>query len=293
MSATKSLFAEPFLDGLQFGEAPRWRDGRLWYSDFFEHAVFSVDEGGSPRREFDVPGQPSGLGWLPDGRLLVVSMTDRRLMRREPDGTLELHADLSPWATGPANDMVVDAVGRAYVGNFGFDLEAFYAGGPDAPAFKRAPLLRVDPDGTALVATPDLSFANGTVIFPGGLLLVVGESFAGRLSAFDIAPDGTLSGRRVWAKLEGVAPDGCCLDAEGCIWVANAGAPECVRVAEGGEIVERVVTEEPCFACMLGGEDRRRLFCVTAPTSNPPEVAGLGLGRIVTARVEVPGGGLP
>ncbi len=293
MSLTQPRMAEPFLDGLQFGEGPRWHDGRLFYSDFYEHAVFSVDEGGSRRHELDVAGQPSGLGWLPDGRLLVVSMTDRRVLRAEPDGTVALHADLSALATGYANDMVVDAAGRSYVGNFGFDLAALFAGGPDAPPFTKAPLIRIDPDGTTMVATAELSFPNGTVIFPGGRLLVVGESFAGRMTAFDIADDGVLSGQRVWAKLDAVAPDGCCLDAEGAIWVANAGGPECVRVAEGGTVLDRVVTEEPCFACMLGGEDRRTLFCITGPSSNPPEVDGLGLGRIMKARVDVPGAGLP
>ncbi len=293
MSLTSPRIAEPFLDGLQFGEGPRWHDGRLWYSDFYDLAVFSVDEAGARRHEVDVPGQPSGLGWLPDGRLLVVSMTDRRVLRVEADGDVAVHADLAALAAGYTNDMVVDASGRAYVGNFGFDLAALFAGGPEAPPFTKAPLIRVDPDGTTTVATPALSFPNGTVLFPGGRLLVVGESFAGRMTAFDVADDGGLSGGRVWATLAGVAPDGCCLDAAGAIWIANAGGPECVRVAEGGAVLDRVVTEEPCFACMLGGEDRRTLFCLTGPTSNPPEVDGLGLGRIVQARVDVPGDGLP
>jgi sugar lactone lactonase YvrE len=284
---------EPFVDSLCFSECPRWHENRLWFSDFYDSAVFSVDPAGRRRLEVEVPGQPAGLGWLPDGRLLAVSRLERRLYRREPDGTLAVHGELHPWATFHANDMVVTAGGRAYVGNFGFDLEAFYAGGPDAPAFTKAPIIRVDPDGRTEVATPTLSFPNGMVIFPGGRLLVVGESFAGRMTAFDIASDGTLSGQRVWAKLEGVAPDGCCLDAEGCIWIANAGGPECVRVTQGGEVVDRVMTEEPCFACMLGGEDRRRLYCVIGPTSNPPDVDGLSLGRIVSARVAVPGAGLP
>jgi sugar lactone lactonase YvrE len=131
------------------------------------------------------------------------------------------------------------------------------------------------------------------VIFPDGRLLVIGESFGGRMTAFDVADDGTLSGRRVWAQLEGVFPDGCCLDAEGCIWVANAGGSECVRVAEGGEVLDRVLTGRGSFACMLGGADRRTLYCLTAPSSDPPKAAGLGLGTIVQARVDVPGAGLP
>ena len=293
MSATEPRSTEPFVDGLQFGEGPRWHEGRLWYSDFYAQAVFSVDEAGNRRRELEVPNQPSGLGWLPDGRLLVVSMIDRVVLRREPDGSVVEHGDLKPWATGLANDMVVAADGRAYVGNFGFDLEALYAGGPDAPRPTTTSMIRLDPDGTAVEAASDLAFPNGTVIFPDGRTLVVGESFGFCLTAFDRGPDGTLGNRRVWAPLEGVAPDGCCLDAEGCIWVANAAGRECVRVAEGGAVLDRVVTELHTYACMLGGADGRTLYCVTAPSSDPPKVRGLGAGRIVAARVDVPGAGLP
>ncbi len=285
--------AEPFVDGLDFGEAPRWHDGRLWYSDFYRQGVFSVDEGGDRRTELELTDQPSGLGWLPDGRLLVVSMAERVLLRLEPDGSLVVHGDLKPWATGLANDMVVAADGRAYVGNFGFDLEALYAGGPGAPRPSTTSMIRVDPDGTSVEAAGDLAFPNGTVILPDGQTLVVGESFGLQMTAFDIGDDGTLSNRRVWAPLESVAPDGCCLDAEGCIWVANAAGRECVRVAEGGEVRDRVATTLNTYACMLGGADGRTLYALTAPSSDPPKVRGKGAGRIVQARVEVPGAGLP
>jgi sugar lactone lactonase YvrE len=157
MSSAEPRVAEPFIDGLQFGEGPRWHEGRLWYSDFYEHAVFSVDEQGSRRQELAVDGQPSGLGWLPDGRLLVVSMTDRRVLRQEPDGSLVTHGELGAWATGHANDMVVDARGRAYVGNFGFDLEALFAGGPNAPKVTKTSLVRIDPDGTVSQAARDIA----------------------------------------------------------------------------------------------------------------------------------------
>jgi sugar lactone lactonase YvrE len=282
---------EPFVDGLHFGESPRWHGGRLWYSDFFDGAVFSVGPGGGDRRrEAEVPGRPSGSGWLPDGRLLVVSMIDRVVLRREPDGTLVPHGDLRPWATFHGNDMVVDAGGRAYVGNFGFDLYAFTDGQAE---FQKASMVRIDPDGTATEAAPALSFPNGTVLFPDGRTLVVAESFATRLTAFEVSADGSLSNRRVWAQLGDCGPDGICLDAGGCIWVANALGSDCRRVAEGGEVVERVVTSQPCFACMLGGDDRRTLYCVTAPSSAEREVAGTRNGRIEQARVVVPGAGLP
>jgi len=288
-----SIPTEPFLDGLHFGEGPRWHEGRLWYSDFFDHAVFSVGEGGGNdgrRTEAEVPGQPSGLGWLPDGRLLVVSMLDRIVLRREADGSLVRHGTLAPWATFHGNDMVVAADGRAYVGNFGFDLYALYDGKGEA---RNTSLVRIDPDGTAHEAASDMAFPNGSVLFPGGRTLVVAESMAFRLTAFDVAPDGTLSGRRVWATLEGCAPDGICLDADGCIWVANALGSECRRVAEGGEVVEMVATSQPCFACMLGGDDRRTLYCVTAPSSVEREVRDRREGRIEQCRVTTPGAGLP
>jgi sugar lactone lactonase YvrE len=282
--------ARPFVDGLFFGEAPRWHDGRLWYSDFFDRAVFSADESGLRRREADVPSQPSGLGWLPDGQLLVVSMLDRTVLRREPDGTLVTHASLAPWATFHGNDMVVSTEGRAYVGNFGFDLYSFFEGKAEPSTTS---LVGIDPDGTAHEAATDLAFPNGSVIFPDGRTLVVAESMALRLTAFEVAEDGSLSGRREWAPLPRCAPDGICLDADGCIWVANALGPECLRIAEGGEVVDRVVTSQPCFACMLGGGDRRTLYAVTAPSSEP-HIAGAGRqGRIEQARVDVPGAGLP
>jgi sugar lactone lactonase YvrE len=282
--------SEVFLEGLHFGEGPRWHDGRLWYSDFFDHAVYSVDELGGRQLEAEVSGRPSGLGWLPDGRLLVVSMVDRQVLRREPDGSLVHHASLEPWATFHGNDMVVDDVGRAYVGNFGFDLYAFY-GGKASPC--TTSLVRIDPDGTASEAAPDLSFPNGTVLFPDGRTLVVAESLALRLTAFTVHDDGTLTDRREWAALDGCAPDGICLDADGAIWVANALGPECRRVAEGGEVLDRVATSQLCFACMLGGADRRTLYCITGPTSEEGPAAAERNGRIERCRVDVPGDGRP
>ncbi|HMD44832.1 MAG TPA: SMP-30/gluconolactonase/LRE family protein [Acidimicrobiales bacterium] len=288
---------ESFVGGLRFAEGPRWHDGRLWFSDQHGLAVFSAGEDGDLHREVEVPGQPSGLGWLPDGRLLIVSMRDRRLLRLEPDGTLVAHGELSPWATFHANDMVVSADGRSYAGNFGFDLDALMDGEP--VELRTAAMVRVDPDGSSHLAAEDLAFPNGTVLFPDGATLVVAESMGWRLTAFDVAADGSLGRRRVWAAFpafgeEGsVSPDGCCLDAEGCIWVANAMAPECLRVAEGGDIVDRVATGQNAYACMLGGADRTTLYCCTAPTSHAAELTTQRSGRIEQVRVDVPGAGLP
>lgn len=274
-------------EGLAFPEGPRWRDGRLWLSDMHDHRVLAMDpDGGGEEIVAEVPGRPSGLGWLPDGRLLVVSMEDRRLLRLEPGGLVE-HADLSALASFHCNDMVVDAHGRAFVGNFGFDLH-------DEGATRRpAELIRVDPDGRAEVVADDLRFPNGTVITPDGCTLVVGESFGARLTAFDLGEDGSLSRRRVWAQLEGAVPDGVCLDAEGAIWVASPVSNEVLRVREGGEVADRVPTTQMAIACMLGGADRRTLYVLTAATTHPEEAARLRSGRVEALAVEVPGAGLP
>jgi sugar lactone lactonase YvrE len=291
--STESAVAEPFLDGLFFGECPRWHDGRLWYSDFFDHGVFSVTTEGERRTEVPFEGESAGLGWLPDGRLLFNSRLDRAIFRREADGTLVRHGDLAPWATWHANDLVVAANGQAYAGNFGFDLDGLYDGSVDASAMGPTSLIRVDPDGTSHQAADDLQFPNGTVITDDGGTLIIAESMGGRLTAFVRHPDGTLSGRRVWAALTDVAPDGICLCADGTVWVANALGSECVRVAEGGEILERVTTSRGCFACMLGDEDRKTLYLVTADSSDAAKARAARNGAIERVRTSVPGAGLP
>jgi sugar lactone lactonase YvrE len=288
--------AEPFISGLYFGECPRWHDGRLWYSDFFDHGVFSVSPEGERRTEVDFEGEPAGLGWLPDGRLLINSRLDRAVFRREHDGSLVRHGELTPWATGYANDMVVAGNGQAYAGNFGFDLHQEFDGTVRRSNVGPTSLVRVDPDGSSHEAAADLAFPNGTVITEDGGTLVIAESMGHCLTAFDRDADGTLSGRRIWADLpKEIAPDGICLCADDSIWVANARGAEFVRVAQGGAILERVatVTGLGSFACMLGGEDRRTLFMVTAATADQVKAQEARTGAIETAHTTVPGAGLP
>ncbi|MBW2242011.1 MAG: SMP-30/gluconolactonase/LRE family protein [Deltaproteobacteria bacterium] len=276
----------PLLEGLAFPEGPRWHDGRLWFSDMHARTVLTVTPAGKTEEILRVEERPSGLGWLPDGRLLVVSMHDRRLLRVEPDGTRVVHADLSSLARHHCNDLVVDAHGHAFVGNFGFDLDA--GATPTTTA-----LLRVDPDGSAHVASADMSFPNGAVITPDGETLIVAETFGSCLSAFDLASDGILSNRRVWAQLEKAVPDGICLDAEGAIWVASPTSKEILRVREGGNVTERIPTDQMAIACMLGGEERRTLFILTSESVSPEECEVSRDARILTTEVEVPGAGLP
>ncbi|MGY1778718.1 SMP-30/gluconolactonase/LRE family protein [Geodermatophilus sp. SYSU D01036] len=289
------------LEGLSYLECPRWHEGRIWVSDFYTHQVLSAREDGSDLRvEAEVPGQPSGLGWLPDGRLLVVSQHDARLLRREPDGSLVTHADLSAHVTGEPNDMVVDEQGRAFVGNFGFDL---MAGAPVEPAV----LLRVDPDGAVTQVADDVWFPNGSVITDDGVLLV-DETFGNRVTAFDVGADGSLGNRRVWASFGelptdralqaalgqlAVAPDGCGLDAEGALWVADALAGRVLRIREGGEVLEELPVGTGVFACMLGGDDGRTLFLCTAPDFDRTARSAAREAQLRSCRVDVPHAGRP
>jgi len=282
---------ETLASGLRFGEGPRWHNGQLWFSDMHDLAVKTVGMDGRVERKFEVPGQPSGLGWLPDGTLLVVSMTDRRVLRLDHD-RLVVHGDLSDIATFHCNDMVVDAEGRAYVGNFGFDLHTAEATG-DWSIAAPATLAVVERDGTVRSAADDLQFPNGTVITPDGATLIVAESMGRRLTAFDRAADGTLSNRRVWADLGDRLPDGICLDADGTVWVANAGGPECLRVAEGGQVLQVIDTGDPCFACMLGGPRGTTLFMLTSASSQPEACRENPSGRIQITTVSSPRAGLP
>jgi sugar lactone lactonase YvrE len=291
-----------WVAGGSYFECPRWHENRWWVSDFYRQAVFSYDHEGRERLEVEVEAQPSGLGWLPNGDLLVVSMKDRRVLRRRADGSVGDHARLSQLTTGHLNDMIVDGQGRAFVGNFGFDLM-----GGGAPA--TANLVRIDPDGAAAVAAEDLWFPNGTVMTDDGTLIVA-ETFAARLTAFDVQPDGALANRRVWAQVQpapepgdteamlsavSFAPDGCALDAEGHVWAANAlGAAVC-RVAPGGRIVDEIAMPEGLgvFACGLGGADGRTLIACAAPDFHEEARKAAREAVLLMTTVEVPRAGLP
>jgi sugar lactone lactonase YvrE len=291
------------LEGGAFFEGPRWHEGRWWVSDFYRHLVLTVDGDGRSDEVMTVDGQPSGLGWMPDGSLLVVSMRDRRILRRSPDGDVSVHADASEHCGGHLNDMVVDRHGRAYAGEFGFDLMAF-----GEPAL--ANLLRVDPDGAVWVAADEMMFPNGSVITPDGSTLIVGETAGARYTAFAIREDGSLADRRVWAQVAPVpemgsfeemvaalrfGPDGCALDAEGHIWSADEVGARCVRLAPGGEIVEEIAAPEGlgCFACMLGGDDGRTLLLCAAPDFLESNREAAREAVLLTTTVDVPHAGLP
>lgn len=282
---------EVLAGGLRFGEGPRWHLGKLWFSDMYDHQVKAVDLAGKVEVKVDVPGRPSGLGWTPAGDLLIVQMEQRQLLRLDHD-RLVVHADLNGVATWHCNDMVVDDAGRAYVGNFGFDLHTAEATG-DFSTRTTATLALVQPNGSVSVAADGLKFPNGTVITPDGGTLIVAESMGRCLTAFDRAADGTLSNRRVWAALGDRIPDGMCLDAEGCIWFANAGGPECVRVAEGGEVRQVLTTDRNVYACMLGGPEGRHLFVLASHHSHPDRCTAERTGRVLVAEVDVAHAGTP
>lgn len=284
-------------DKRYFCEGPRWHDGRFWFSDFYAHEVCSVGLAGDVRVELSlIEEQPSGLGWLPGGDLLVVGMTKRQVLRRSAGQALAVHAELAGIATFHANDMLVTPEGDAYVGNFGFDLDAFLmAHGVEgllgALATDPSPFLgklaQVKPDGTASVAADNMAFPNGMVLLDGGRTLVVAQTLGFELTAFDRAPDGALSSRRVWAPLKEamVAPDGICADAQGGIWVANALAPMVIRVKEGGQVTDTVTTSQNAYACALGGPDGRHLLICTAPTSVHTLAAAQAHGRLEMVEV--------
>jgi sugar lactone lactonase YvrE len=289
------------ISGLSFTECPRWHDGRLYFSDFYTRRVLAAGLDGAMETIARVPNQPSGLGFLPDGRMLIVSMRDRKIMRRETDGSLEEHADLAQLAPWHLNDMLVDRSGRAWVGNFGFDL----MGGAKVTTTN---LVCVESDGCAKIAADGLGFPNGMVLTPDGSTLIVAETTMNRLSAFDVVSGG-LSRQRSWAAFGdvptstkfaelydqvNVAPDGICLDAEGAVWVADAKHGRCIRVAEGGKILQELETDgQGVFACMLGGDDGRVLFLSVAPTFHELEASAKHRASIWMTRVDVPGAGLP
>lgn len=274
---------QTLLTGIALGESPRWRDGRLWFADWGAREILAVDLQGD--REVivdDAPLLPFCIDWLPDGRLLVVAGRDGRLLRREADGSLVTHADLSDLARTPWNEIVLDGRGNIYLNNTGFD----FPGGEFAPGS----IAVITPDGTLKQVAADVAFPNGMVVTPDSATLIVAESYASRLTAFDIKADGSLANRRVWAEIEGSAPDGICLDAENAVWYADVPNQRCVRVREGGEILQTIELDRGCFACTLGGTDGRTLFMLAADWHGPSSLSGgARMGVLLTTAAPAPG----
>jgi sugar lactone lactonase YvrE len=277
---------QTLMTGIAFGESPRWHDDRLWFSDWGTQEIIAVDLEGESEVIVRVPSFPFCIDFLPDGRLLIVSASDRLLLRREPDGPLVTHADLSTLSEHPWNDIVVDARGNAYIGNIGFDF-------PEAQ-FAPGTLALVTPDGSARQVADGVAFPNGIVVTPDNSTLIVAESYANRLTAFDITADGSLSNRRMWAELGGGVPDGICLDAEDAVWYGDVPNKRCVRVREGGEVLQTIALDRGCFACMLGGPDEKTLFMVAQEWSGMESTAEEErTGQLLTSPAPAAGAGWP
>jgi sugar lactone lactonase YvrE len=273
--------------GIAFGESPRWHDGRLWFADWGAQELIAVDLEGSSEVVVRVPSFPFCVDWLPDGRLLIVSARDRLLLRREPDGSLATHADLSGLSDYPWNEIVVDGRGTAYVNNIGFEFPC----GEFAPGT----VALLAPEGSVRQVADGVAFPNGMAVTPDNSTLIVAESYANKLTAFDIAEDGGLSNRRVWADLGDGVPDGLCLDAEGAVWYADVPNKRCVRVREGGEVLQTIDLDRGCFACMLGGPDGKTLFLVAQEWRGMQSAADEEerTGQILTAPAPAASAGWP
>jgi sugar lactone lactonase YvrE len=272
------------MTGIAFGESPRWHEGCLWFSDWGAQEVVAVDLEGKSEVIVRVPSFPFCIDWLPDGRLLIVSGGDGLLLRREPDGSLVTHADLTRLAQHKWNEIVVDSRGNAYVNNTGFD----FPGGAFAPGS----IALVTPDGAARQVADGVAFPNGMVVTPDNATLILAESYGKKLTAFDIAADGGLSNRRVWADLDGGVPDGICLDAENAVWYGDVPNKRCVRVREGGEVLQTIDLDRGCFACTLGGVHKRTLFLVAAEWPACMR-GGARTGQVLTVEAPAPGVGWP
>ena len=277
------------LTGIEFGESPRWHDGRLWFCDWGAEELVAVDVHGNRELVARVPSFPFCIDWLPDGRLLIVSAREQAVLSLQDGGggTLEKFADLSGLSDRPPNnEIVVDGAGHVYVNGGGFDL---MRGEPFAPGI----VALVSADSGAREVAGDIHFANGMAVTADDSTLIVAESYGRRLTAFDIQADGGLANRRVWATLGEDVPDGICLDAEGAIWYADVPHRHCVRVREGGEVLQTVELDRGCFSCALGGQDRRTLYIVAREWHGADISAGAGTGQLVSVDVDVPGAGRP
>jgi sugar lactone lactonase YvrE len=272
------------MEGIKFGESPRWHDGRVWFSDWGAHQVIALDPSGSHEVVVSVESFPMCIDFLPDGRLIVVDSARRRVLRREADGSMVVHADLAPLADKPWNDIVVDAAGNAYINTIGFD----FPGGEPAPGS----VALVTPSGSAHVVAGDLAFPNGMAITADGATLIVAESYGNRLTAYGIGVDGNLVGRRIWADTRDDHPDGICVDAEGAVWYADVGNQRCVRIREGGDVLDTVELDRGAFACTLSrGDQPPQLYVVCQQwgglESSEPT------GQVVAFPAPAPGGGRP
>jgi sugar lactone lactonase YvrE len=283
----KESGVQTLLTGLGFGESPRWHHGRLWFSNWGKQEIVaaSLDGRSEVMVRMPTPTFPFCIDWLPNGRLLIVSGRERILLRREPDGSLVTHADLRQLFEQNCNEIVVDGRGNVYVNGGGFDRPGEKPSGSIA---------LVTADGSARHVADSIAFPNGMAVTPDNSTLIIAESFAKKLTAFDIAVDGSLSNRRVWADLGDGAPDGICIDADNAVWYADVPNKRCVRVREGGEVLQTINVDRGCFACMLGGTDKKTLFLMTAEWRGFEKMMdGLGTGQVLTAKAPVQGVGWP
>ena len=301
------------IGGLYFGEGPRWHENKLWFSDFYSHKVMTLDENNSLETVCEVPNQPSGLGWLPNGDLLIVSMLDRKILRFS-EGSISVHADLSEYVAHKCNDMVVGRDGTAYVGNFGM--------GDAGESLNSTHLMIVKSDGTVLKGPDNLLFPNGTVITEDGKNLIIAETLGAKLTSFDIEDNGELTNRKLWARTSPLfslliikflssmgfdlskvdfskysknlhVPDGICLDEKNGIWIASPTTKAVVRIEKGGNITDTINTPKGAFACMLGGKERKTLYVIISNSSDPEEAQASPEGEIHSIEVEIPGVGKP
>ena len=271
--------------GIGLGESPRWHDGRLWLADWGAREVLAVSPSGESEVVARMPSMPFSLDSLPDGRLVIVSARDGQLLRRQADGSLVTHADLGCLSDKPWNDIVVDGLGSIYIGNLGFE----FPGGDFAPGT----IAQVTPGGTARQVADGMAFPNGMAVTPDNSTLIVAESYAAKLTAFDIAADGSLSNRRVWADLGDGVPDGICIDVENAVWYADVPNERCVRVREGGEVLQSVEVDRGCFACALGGTDRSTLFITANQWRGPASMFDATAGQLLSLPAPAPGAGWP
>ena len=280
-----TLKTKLLLDGLMFPEGPRWHQNKLWFTDQHARQIKTVDINGDSQLIAKLSDLPGGLGWLPDGRLLVVSMCNRQLLVLEHN-ELQLFSDLSELASFHCNDLLVDQHGRSYVGNFGYDLHG-------GAALSTAEIILISPQGKPKVVSTEVIFPNGMAITPDGNTLIVAETFASRLSSFSIQSDGSLGKRELWADLDGAFPDGICLDQKNAIWVACPNTGDVMRVEQGGVVTDRVEAIGNAYACMLGGTEQNILFVLTSETDDPEEAIHTCSGRIEVVDVSLPRAGLP